>query len=227
MNHFIKKNWEKWIPDKLCQNNKNVTSNNSLKYKMKYISNTIEDNSLNKKILKNYEKGYQSGFQDGYKQGWFQGFNSISKKYIKNYEKYLEIKLINILKKFESSIDALDNHLEHLMFKMVVKISKQAVSDALEVNQELVLYKIKNILNYTKRIFCNPRLYINSKKKAIIEKKFGTLLTIYNWKIFIDNNIDIHSCYIITDEGEIDAKMETYWKNLEKEILIQRKKYEI
>lgn len=151
-----------------------------------------------------------------------QGFNAISSSYLQNYEKYLQLNFLNILKNFKSSIDDLDHLLELKILKMIVKISKIIVSNALLINEKFILDKIKKVLKSIKNKFTKPKLFIHPGKRKIIEEKFGTLLKLYNWKIVVDDKINLNSCYVITNEGEIDATVERCWNEIERVLFLKK-----
>lgn len=225
MKNFIKKKiWKHWRPN-LCD--KDSTEHNivkSLAVKKDYSCKKDFKKKMNKKIIQQYLKGYQIGFDTGYQRGWFQGFNSISLQYLKNYEQYLQVQFSNILKYFWESINDLDSQLELKLLKMIIKISKIIVSNSLLINENFILDKIKNVLQNCRRTLKNPTLFIHPKKKKIIEEKFGTLLKLYNWTLSIDNKINIHSCYVLADEGEVDATVERCWNEIEHVLLARKDK---
>ncbi|WP_075431677.1 FliH/SctL family protein [Buchnera aphidicola] len=225
MKNFIKKKiWKRWRPNLRDENSKENNIVKSLTIKKDYSSKKDSKKKMNKKNLQQYLKGYQIGLDTGYQRGWFQGFNSISLKYLKNYEQYLQIQFSNILKCFWKSINDLDSQLELKLLKMIVKISKIVVSNSLLINENFILDKIKNILKNFRRTLRNPKLFIHPQKKKIIEEKFGRLLKLYNWTLSTDKKINMHSCYVLADEGEIDATVERCWNEIEQVLLVQKDK---
>ncbi|AEH39637.1 soluble component of the flagellar export system [Buchnera aphidicola (Cinara tujafilina)] len=225
MNNSIKKkNWKHWSPDSLSSHH----PKHILPQRLSIIKNTSinidKQKKLTKKMLKKYLKGYKIGFDQGYKSGWFQGFNSITQSHFNNYEKYLKIYFLNILKEFNKSIDDLDSKVELKILKIIVTISKIIFSKTLLINTTIILDKIKNIIQCIKNSLKNPKLFIHPLKRKLIEEKFGTLLKLYNWKLIDDMKININSCYILTDEGEVDATVERCWNEIESILLLRNDK---
>lgn len=158
-----------------------------------------------------YQKGLEDGYKRGYKVGWLQGSLSSSDFFLKNSDRCMHMQYADLLKKFQIAIRLFNSNFSKKLVKIVLKISKIVVNDIVLINKNFVIKKIEHLLQRSQYLFQKLQLHVHPDNYDIIKKKFKVLMNTYNWTIILNKKIDVHGCRIITQEGELDSTVSSFW----------------
>ncbi|WP_419865541.1 FliH/SctL family protein [Buchnera aphidicola] len=123
-------------------------------------------------------------------------------------------KLKIFIKNFKDSFEISSKTISLKLLKISIKIAEFLVLDVIKTDKSIVLRKISKILETIKCSLFNFKIKIHPTNEVLVKKKFYFYFKKYNWKIIIDEKIDIYSCYIITEECEIDSTTSAIWNQI-------------
>ncbi|CAL4318519.1 FliH/SctL family protein [Buchnera aphidicola] len=216
-----KKDWIRWSPQKIFlinmeKNYKQYLYTHKIIEKKLYtdikinkdignienISQAVQKTYFNDKEVKNLQKeAYKKGFSMGYK------------KYKKN-EEVLKSQIKKLFIDFDNSLLACENLLFSHLLKVVLKVSAYVIGKHVDIDKSSLLQCIKNVTLKDNFFLKKPNLVVHPSNKKIVENIFLDFLNMHNWKLSYDDNIDLNSCKVISDRGDIDATVNARWQEL-------------
>ncbi|VAX76263.1 FliH/SctL family protein [Buchnera aphidicola] len=220
MKKFIKNDlWKKWNPRKLDKSFHLVNFLDGKKYKKILSEPFSKEKKFDKlKYSHIYKKGYNQGWLDGYKKGyysgWFQGRVAGNNLFLETFSRCIQIQCANLLKKFQIAIYHFNDGFSKRLMRIVLRLSKILVDDIFIINKNYIKEKIKQLTQKSHLMFKKLQLHVHPEDYDIVKKKFGTLMNMYGWIIVLNEKIDTNSYKIITQEGELDASMSSFWNRV-------------
>ncbi|ANZ22320.1 hypothetical protein ATN01_00370 [Buchnera aphidicola (Diuraphis noxia)] len=211
--------WIKWYPEEIyLKHIKNNTQslnylNKLLKEKKFYESSN--DNKINK-TKKNCSKLEKidleqmncikkKSYDDGFKKGLLEG---------KKENILLTNKLNNFFSEFEHNFSIIEKQLYTRLINIILKISSYIVGKKVNFDKSILLDHIKQIINDEAICFNKLTLFLHSNNKAFIEKKFKDFLSIYQWKLIYDDNMDLNDFKIKSEGYNLDSTVDARWQEL-------------
>lgn len=188
---------------------------------------------IDKKVTTELEKQkeilnsqFEKGKQVSYKQGFSNG-NEIGKKAGKDEIKPILDDFTQIIKKISSEREKVLTDIENEILALCNLIVKKIIKKEIEVDNVVILNIIKESLSFISNetdviLRLNPedynimKVYENELKIILKDTK--------NFKMEPDDKITRGGCLLETNAGEIDARLETKLKELEK-MLLKEKNY--
>ncbi|MFC1745512.1 FliH/SctL family protein [Candidatus Riflebacteria bacterium] len=164
-----------------------------------------------------YEEGFSQGEAEGFSKGESDG---LSEGRLEFTALIREVQLI--IDELKSSRYGLLVSSEKQMVKLAMSIARKIVSYESKVNPEVILHNLKSAI---RRLSEGEKAVIrlNQKDKSLVDyhKKelLGSLRSMENVKIVVDDLIQAGGCLIETDLGNIDATIDSQMEILEARLI--------
>ncbi|CAL4318712.1 Flagellar assembly protein FliH [Buchnera aphidicola (Protaphis terricola)] len=215
-----KKQWEKWYPEEVLlndskKNNFLFWNSNILKETDFYVKKNPQENNKFVTVSKKSDKIEDPIFSD-------QLLNL--KKNLQEKEKEFTIlnhKLERLCLNFENTITIFEKMLFSRLLKTILIISSYIIGEKISIKKTVLLNKINKIIENKNFFLKKPKLIVHPINQKIIEK----LLKKSNkkWELVFDQNIDINSFKIQSENGDIDATIFSRWREVSN-IIFQEEK---
>ncbi len=170
----------------------------------------------------NQETYFQEKLEEQYQKGYQEGYESAKEKLEKNYTDSLvkqSEEFYNILKGYEENIKSYENDFAKIVAKASMKIAEKVLQREVEFKSNIEdvirdgISKILGANNISIKVNSQDYKYLISNK--IIDKINSGLAKI---KIETDDNISKGGCYIESEIGNVDARLETQLEEIKTKI---------
>ncbi|WP_075433665.1 FliH/SctL family protein [Buchnera aphidicola] len=212
--------WKKWQPNLFSKRFRVFDSDNTKGSQKLFPAFTAEKkknnetNTYSQIYKKGYDRGLKKGYQQGYQIGWLQCFSWSENPSLEKHISLIYLQYASVLKKFKSAIYDFSSIFSQHLMRVVLNISKILIDDLFLINKSYLIKKIEHLVRQSRYAFQKLQLHVHPKNYHIINKNFGTLMGSYGWTIILDKNIDVNSYRVITEEGEVDSTLQSFWKNV-------------
>ncbi|QCI15769.1 flagellar assembly protein FliH [Buchnera aphidicola] len=215
INSILEKNWIHWYPKKIFLNkDKNNIKTIYYSHKLKqedFFTNTDILNRKNEeninKTTKNLEKDLKK--TESYKLGFEKGCLSNKEKNL-----FLEKKINSFLLDFENSFSAFENALSSRLFNIILKVSSYVIGKKIDIDKSMLLNYIKKVIDQDGVFLTKPQLIVHPDNKNLIEKMLKKFLNSYKWTLLYDNNVDLNSFKVKSENVDIDSTVNARWQEL-------------
>jgi flagellar assembly protein FliH len=211
-NSILEAHWKPWHPEKiflkedkrdlriLCYLDK-VTEKDFFTNLIKQDKENQSNKNKEFKIDLTKTEGYQVGFQKGLLES-------------KEENIFLEKKISNLLLNFENSFSIFEGALYSRILKIVLKISSYVIGKKIDIDESILLQNIKKIIDKDGVFLKKPQLIVHPQNKTLIEKSLKSFVNSYKWTLLYDENIDLNGCKIKSENGDMDATVDSRWQEL-------------
>ncbi|XTZ39346.1 flagellar assembly protein FliH [Salmonella enterica] len=157
------------------------------------------------------KQGYEVGFQQGREEGAAQGLNEF------RLEQQRQVEHFSLL--IDSFKDALSS-LDSVMPSRLVQVALMAVRSMLGESvitantHNFLLTRIQQLLREENLLQGHARMWVSTGDMARVQEHLGGVLQSRGWELCPDAQMLPGGCRVTTDDGELDATIETRWNAL-------------
>lgn len=147
------------------------------------------------------DEGYQTGHQAGYQEG--------------SQKAALEAqRLAALVASLEQALQGVDEQIAQSLLDLSLELAQQMLHQALKVKPELLLDVIKDAINSLPHFSPGAHIVLHPDDAVIVRAQMGEQLAHSGWKIFEDAQITCGGVRVETAHSQIDATLETRWKQI-------------
>ncbi|MBO9515997.1 MAG: flagellar assembly protein FliH, partial [Variovorax sp.] len=100
------------------------------------------------------------------------------------------------------------------LLTLALDIARQVVHRTLRAEPEWVLPLVQDLLHAEPALQGEPRLLLHPDDVALVKNSLGNELESAGWQLRADDTIARGGCRVQSASGELDASLETRWKNV-------------
>ncbi|MDR0806644.1 MAG: flagellar assembly protein FliH [Enterobacteriaceae bacterium] len=221
--------WQRWKPDNLldeiapldvfsrseCEPVSDLTTEAMQQAELTRLRQQAEQNGRTQGLQKGEEEGRKQGYDAGYQQGREEGLAQGIAAGLAQQEQQAA-QFSRLLDAFQDSLDNLDSVIPSRLVQVALTAARAVIGDYIisgKTNAAL-LADIRQRLNEDSLLNGSVRLWISAEEPEATRKQLEKLLADHHWELCIDPHILPGGCRISTEEGELDASLETRWQAL-------------
>ncbi|TCV95560.1 flagellar assembly protein FliH [Biostraticola tofi] len=159
--------------------------------------------------LKGEQHGYTAGFQQGETAGIEQGRQEGCRQ-----QQAVTDRLTAMLHELKITVDALDQIIPARLMQVALTAAHRIIGQAPMVDGHALLKHIQQLLHEEKLFSSQPTLWVHPDDLPLLQQQLAAALDNQGWQLLADGRIQRGGCRITTDEGELDATLETRWQQL-------------
>ena len=173
--------------------------------------------------IQGHKEGYEQGLVEGDKKGHAQALKEARESFIKSSAEALSV-LKGALEQYDQMKIKLLWHAEQASVDLVVKIAEKVIKRSAGQNPEITTDNLRAALELVTQadnliVKVNPSDMEHLKKMADSDESvFGKYKNI---KIEPDNQVDSGGCRVLTENGEIDAQLDTQLNKIADELVMR------
>lgn len=156
-----------------------------------------------------YQEGYSEGYREGVRQGMEQGYREGAEQAAQEAQR-----LNHLLVDVSHSLDRLDQQMARQVLELTLGIAKQMLRQALQVRSELLLPVVQAAINSLPQANQQAQLILNPQDAALVRSHLETELAQGHWRVVEDGQITPGGFRLETAHSELDATMESRWKQV-------------
>lgn len=206
--HLNKFNWSKLTLidfGKSCSNKLEIKKNIKIKDDKEKQQ---KDENLNYEKI-GFESGYKEGKEIGYKKGFEKGLIEI-----KNEKKKKILQIEKFLVELKSSLIGLDSVIPSKIMQIAIKISEKIIKQSPLCNTKVILKETQKLLHNKNFLGNNLSIYVHPDDINVLKNNLGDTLKDQGWRILGDSQLLRGGLRIMSENGEIDATLESRWKKI-------------
>ncbi len=164
-----------------------------------------------------FEQGLAEGKEQGYQAGHAQGLEEGQREGAAHYEQQLQQALeplAQLLTAADQAVTQMSEHISESLMQLALTVGRQLAGEALEANPEQVLQLIRAIMHEDAMLTENPVLVLNPDDLDLVQTQLQQELKTLNWKLRADDRIQRGGCRLMSENGEIDATIESRWQRV-------------
>lgn len=164
-----------------------------------------------------FEAGRREGHQAGIQQGIREGINEGREKgYQAAYaDARAELdRLKDLMLQLENLMSQIETDVPEQIMKMSVALASRMFQEALRVRPELILPVVKNAISSLPYAITDPVLVLSPADAVLVKKHLQAELVHSDWEIIEDPNIASGGFLVRSANSELDATVETRWKQI-------------
>jgi flagellar assembly protein FliH len=100
------------------------------------------------------------------------------------------------------------------LLTLALDIARQVVHRTLRAEPEWVLPLVQDLLHAEPALQGEPRLLMHPDDVALVKNSLGNELEAAGWQVRADDTTTRGGCRVQSASGELDASLETRWKNV-------------
>ena len=172
--------------------------------------------------LEGHKKGHEQGLNEGRKKGHEQGLEEARKDFAKNSSSALKV-LKDALQEYDQMKTKLLWQAEQGAVELVVKICEKVIKRSVEKNPDMTVDNLKGALDMvTQR--CNLIVKVNPADmdhlKEMVDNDEAVFGKYENINIEADKEVSTGGCRVLTENGEIDAQLDTQLNKIAEELVM-------
>ncbi len=178
----------------------------------------VEAKSIIERAIKKGEEAKEKGYKEGYEKGKLEGHKKGVEQGLKEAESWIS-KGIAVYEEMEKASQIWEKENHEVMIKIALEISRRLLRKEVLNDEQVIVRTIMDALSNVDR----PKqvlIRVNPQELAVIDgsmPEIKPLLSgVSHFKVEPDPSIDIGGCIIDTDQGAIDAQVESQIKIIEK-----------
>lgn len=208
----LEKQWQLWKPEKIFfkeakKNSKILCSLDKFREEDFFIH--LKNKNKENQNQKNRELKIDLKRTEAYKLGLKSGLLESTEKNI-----LLEKKINDLLLDFENSFSIFESALYSRILKIVLKISSYVIGKTVDIDESMLLKNIKQIIDKDGIFLKKPQIIVHPNNKTLIEKTLKNFLNSYKWTLSYDDSVDLNSCKVKSENGDMDATVDGRWQEL-------------
>ncbi|WP_082683235.1 flagellar assembly protein FliH [Entomohabitans teleogrylli] len=218
------KNWQHWQPTDLLAESrhrepeitapaKNYPSEELLQAELSRLRQQAEKAGFAQGEARGLEEGSQRGYEEGLSQGRQQGLEqglAESQAQLAHNAGQLN----QLLEAFKSALDSLDCVIPSRLVQLSLSAVRALVGKSVVIDNALLLEKIQQLVEEDPLLKGEAQLWVNHEEVALVEQHLGATLKSLGWQLRGDAHMLPGGCRITSPLGEIDATLETRWREL-------------
>ncbi len=156
-------------------------------------------------------RGYEEGLQRGKAEGIKQGLAEIHAQHAQFHSQFSRV-----MESFQISVENMDSVIPARLVQLALMavrtlLGEHGVTDKMHTS---LMNHIRTLLNEDSLLKGKFRLTISAEEPEEVRQQLETLLSTYDWELCADPHLLPGGCRISTEEGELDASLETRWQSL-------------
>ncbi len=159
-----------------------------------------------------YAEGLAAGHAEGLTQGQAAGHAEGWAQAQARLDEHAQT-LLAVASQAREAVDGLAQGMTGALTRLALQIARHVVADTLAQHPETVTHLVRQMLQEHAADAQPVRLLVNPEDAAIVEANLGEALTEAGWRIVPDDTVARGGCRVRTRLGEIDASLETRWRN--------------
>jgi flagellar assembly protein FliH len=152
---------------------------------------------------------YEEGHARGYAEGLASGQREVRE---------VASRLQGLLEHLSLPLADLDIELEHALTQLAVRVARRLVNDELQLNPKKVAGAVHEAIAALSETPRELRVQLHPDDMALLGEQL-TLNTDATWKLVADAGLARGDCRVVTDSGQVDARLDTRQSNLERSLL--------
>lgn len=175
----------------------------------KVKSSVLNQKELEELKIKVQKEGFSKGFNEGYQVGLQtsqQECQQILQQELTTFQ--------HIGAQFTSSIQQAELLMAQDILDLAIDLAKAMLKNALSLNHELIIPIIQEAIASLPTLQQPAQLFLNPEDAPLVTKKIGAELTKAGWIIASDAHLKRGDCRIETLKNQINASLNTRWKQL-------------
>ncbi|TGC00610.1 flagellar assembly protein FliH [Escherichia sp. E2661] len=166
-------------------------------------------------LVKGEEEGRRRGYEEGLQQGKTEGINQGLAE-VHAQQALLTSQFSRVMESFQISVENMDSVIPARLVQLALMavrtlLGEQGVTDKMHTG---LMNHIRTLLNEDRLLKGKFRLTISAEEPEEVRQQLETLLSSYDWELCADPHLLPGGCRISTEEGELDASLETRWQSL-------------
>ncbi len=145
------------------------------------------------------EKAYEEGYARGHEAGMQHASVETSQ-------------LQTLMQNLQTALNQVDQQLAQSLLDLSLEIARKMVTEALQVNPEIILKIVSTAISSLPHFNQNAHLILNPKDAELVRREMGEQLAHAGWKIFTDAKIETGGCRVETAHSHIDATNPARWR---------------
>lgn len=152
-----------------------------------------------------HQEGYQEGLQLGREQGYREGGEQARQE---------AQRLNQLLVKTSESLQQMDQEIAQQLLDLALAIAQQMLRQALSVVPELVLPVVLEAINSLPQSNQQAQLILHPQDALLVRSHLESEIAQGHWRVVEDVQITPGGCRLETAQSELDATLETRWKQV-------------
>jgi flagellar assembly protein FliH len=148
-----------------------------------------------------HDEAYAQGYSAGYAEGMASARENASR-------------IEQMLASLDDAVGGIEQEIADQLLATALEIARQVLRQSLVVKPELILPVVREAVAALHLESGRPALLLNPGDAALIRAQLGESLAHNNWRIIDDPAITPGGCRVELGESEVDATLETRWKNV-------------
>jgi len=157
-----------------------------------------------------FAKGRAQGLSEGHTEGIAAGLAAASA--------HAE-QLRAIATSLPAALRRAENEVADALLTLALDIARQVVHRTLRAEPEWVLPLVQDLLHAEPALQGEPRLHLHPDDVALVKNSLGNELEAAGWQVRSDDTLTRGGCRVQSASGELDASLETRWKNVTAAVL--------
>ena len=152
-----------------------------------------------------HQEGYDAGFAEGHAAGYRQGQQLAGS----------EIAQIQaLIGSVQAASQQFSNVLAEDLLNLALGLTQQMLRQALKTRPELLLAVVRSAMESLPQHSQHPHIHMHPQDAALLRSHMQHEITSGGWKIIEDQRITPGGCRIETVAAEVDATLQTRWRQL-------------
>lgn len=175
--------------------------------------NQIRQEAYQTGYTQGQKDGYQAGFPKGQQEGFTQGQQKGYQDGLTRGEEDI-LRFKQMADQLEAIITQIEHELPNVVLKMSLGLTRQMTRSALIIRPELVLPVVRQAIASLPQNITRPLLILNPADGELVRTLMQNELIQNSWEIIDDPTVSRGGCIIKSAETELDATLETRWKQI-------------
>lgn len=147
-----------------------------------------------------YEEGFARGQADGYQTG-------------KSEIQAVSSRLNQLLDHLGRPFKDIDAEVEHALVLLAMDVARRLVNEDLQINPQHVAGTVHEAVAALAATPREMKIHLHPEDAAVLKDSLH-LSTEASWKLVPDNSLNRGDCRVITESGQIDARLDTRQANI-------------
>ena len=155
--------------------------------------------------LKAQKEGFTKGFEEGYQAGLNNGQNEM--------QQYLNT-FLQVSTQFNSAVQQADQIVAQEVLDLALDLAKAMLKNTLVTNPEIIIPIVQQAIASLPSMQQPAQIMLNPKDAVLVKNQIGAELDETGWVVVPDPHMNQGDCRIETPKNQINASMQSRWKQL-------------
>ncbi len=157
------------------------------------------------------KQGYDEGFQQGEKAGIAQGLAAQQQR-----QQEQLASLAQLMDNFTITLDSLDSVMTSRLVQVALMAARSMLGEGVLATHahQWLMTRVQQLLNQENLQQGNIKLWVSDQEPADLQAQLAEIVAPRGWELCTDAQMLPGGCRITTDNGELDASVETRWNAL-------------